>query len=245
MTFRYANWNAPKNIVALSTTRLEGFSQAPYHSNNLGTHVGDNTEHVFKNRKKLSQLLNLGVEPVWLEQTHSTICVEVDADNNRNADASITRMPNKPLVILTADCLPITLCNKSGTEVAAIHAGWKGLYNGIIENTLAKMNSIANDLMAWVGPAICQQCYEVGDEVYQAFTGKYSNTCNAFIPHNSKWLANLPQMAEDILKLNGVIPVFQSNFCTFELKNEFFSYRREQQTGRIGTLIWINEQPQD
>ncbi len=245
MKIRKADWNAPQNVTALCTTRLDGFSQAPYHGNNLGLHVGDKDEHVLANRNELRQFLQLPVEPFWLEQTHSTVCVEIDIDSNRDADAAITRVPLKPLVILTADCLPITVCNTNGSEVAAIHAGWKGLFNGIIENTLSKMHSNPQDLMAWIGPAICQQCYEVGSEVFDAFTNKYPITKNAFSPKNNKWLANLPKMAEEILNKNGISDVFQSNLCTFELKNEFFSYRREQQTGRIGTLIWINDQPRD
>ncbi|HAZ7574446.1 peptidoglycan editing factor PgeF [Legionella sp. PATHC032] len=241
MKNRFANWSAPKNITALTTTRLYGFSDGPYTSNNLGLHVGDNEQHVLKNREQLIELINLPSEPVWLEQTHSTKCITAEIEKTRDADAAITRLPKLPLVIMTADCLPILLCNRQGTEIAAIHAGWKGLYNGIIENTLKKLNSNMTDIMAWIGPAICQKCYEVGQEVYQSFTTKHPLTRKAFEPVHSKWLANLPQIAEIVLNLEGVKSVFQSNLCTFELKNEFYSYRRESQTGRIGTFIWINE----
>ncbi|KGP63488.1 polyphenol oxidase [Legionella norrlandica] len=241
MKNRIANWPAPKNIMALSTTRLSGFSQDPYTSNNLGLHVGDKKHHVLKNRQQLAELIGLPSEPVWLEQTHSTICITAEEDNHRNADAAITRLPKLPLVILTADCLPVMLCNKQGTEIAAIHAGWKGLCNGIIENTLKKLNSNAADILAWIGPAICQKCYEIGEEVYLSFTNQYPLTRKAFEPIQNKWLANLPQIAEIVLNLKGIKAVFQSNLCTYELKNEFYSYRRESQTGRIGTFIWINE----
>ncbi|MFI4918875.1 MAG: peptidoglycan editing factor PgeF [Legionellales bacterium] len=245
MKAKLANWPAPKNITALSTTRLPGFSQAPYDGTNLGLHVGDNEEHVLKNRQQLREQLQLPSEPVWLEQTHSTTCIIAEEDVNRTADAAITRKQMHPLIILTADCLPITLCTKQGTEIAAIHAGWKGLFNGIVENTLNKMHGEPQDLLAWIGPAICQKCYEVGEEVYLAFTTKYPLTQMAFKPTQSKWLANLPKIAEIVLHSLGVQAVYQSNLCTFELKNEFYSYRRASQTGRIGTLIWFNNQPQD
>jgi YfiH family protein len=241
MTTKLANWPAPKNITALCTTRLSGFSQPPYDLNNLGLHVGDNEMHVMKNRQQLSEMLYLPSEPLWLEQTHSTTCIIAESDQGRDADAAISHSYLHPLIILTADCLPITLCNVQGNEIAAVHAGWKGLFNGIVENTLNKMNSKTADLLAWIGPAICQKCYEVGEEVYLAFTTKYP-LCNiAFELRNSKWFANLPQIAEIVLNSQGVQAVYQSNFCTFEQKKEFYSYRRESQTGRIGTLIWFNK----
>ena len=245
MTTKQANWPAPKNITALSTTRLAGFSQPPYDLNNLGLHVGDNEQHVLKNRQQLTERLHLPAEPIWLEQTHSTKCIIAENDADRDADAAISHSFLHPLVIMTADCLPITLCNIQGNEIAAIHAGWKGLFQGIVENTLNKMNSKSSDLLAWIGPAICQKCYEVGEEVYQSFTTKYPMSKIAFVPKNSKWLANLPKIAEIVLNSNGINSVYQSNLCTFELKQEFYSYRRESQTGRIGTLIWFNDQHQD
>lgn len=245
MKTKLANWPAPKNISALSTTRLSGFSQAPYNFNNLGLGIGDNDQHVLQNRQQLVEHLQLPGEPQWLRQTHSTHCVLVEEDTNRDADASITRSSTHPLVILTADCLPIVLCTRQGTEIAAIHAGWRGLVNGIVENTIAKMHSKASELLAWIGPAICQQCYEVGDEVYQTFTSKYPECKLAFTSVNTKWRANLPKIAEMVLNLQSVNAVYQSELCTFESESELYSYRRTSQTGRIGTLIWINDQPQD
>lgn len=245
MNIKPANWPAPKNISALSTTRLGGHSQTPYDTNNLGLHVNDNALQVQKNRQQLRELLNLPDEPVWLEQTHSTICVVAEEETNRHADAAVSRSPMHPLVILTADCLPITVCNKQGSEIAAIHAGWRGLANGIIENTLNKMRSNPNDLMAWIGPAISQEHYETGEEVYSSFTANYSKSVIAFKPKKEKWLANLPQIAELIFNSLGINAVYQSNLCTFKQQKEFYSYRREPQTGRIGTLIWFNDQPQD
>lgn len=245
MKTRLAHWPAPKNISALSTTRLDGFSQAPYDSNNFGLHVGDNAAHVRKNRQQLVELLHLPNEPVWLDQTHSTTCIIAEHEANRDADASVTKSSAHPLVILTADCLPITLCNVQGTEIAAIHAGWRGLFNGIVENTLSKMTSNPSDLLAWIGPAISQEFYEIGEEVYLSFTQKYPQSHLAFKPIGAKWLANLPQIAEIVLNTQGVLAVYKSDLCTYKLKNEFYSYRREPQTGRIATLIWFNDQPQD
>ena len=246
MKTKLANWNAPKNITALSTTRIDGYSQPPYDNNNLAFHVGDNEKEVEKNRQQLTELLELPKDPLWLEQTHSTVCVIPEKENDRNADAAVTRSSQHPLAILTADCLPITLCDQQGTEIAAIHAGWRGLYNGIIENTLDKMHSKPSELLAWIGPAISQEHYEIGEEVYHSFTNKYAPSKLAFqATTEKKWLANLPLIAEQVLNLLGINAVYQSNLCTFKLKNEFYSYRRTPQTGRIATLIWFNDQPKD
>jgi YfiH family protein len=239
MPYKQANWNAPDNIKALATTRESGHSQTPFMGNNLALHVGDNEAHVLQNRATLRKSLNFHKEPQWLSQTHSTISVVVEDEPNRDADAPITRQTDTPLVILTADCLPITLCNHTGTEVAAIHAGWRGLYQGIIENTLNKMHSTPDQLYAWIGPAISQTHYEVGDEVYECFTGKHPKTALAFKPNNGKWLANLPLIAEIVMNALGIHNVSQSNLCTYTQKNDFYSYRRAPQTGRIATLIWI------
>lgn len=230
---KLANWPAPKNISALSTTRL---------FNNLALHVGDDEQQVLQNRQALRQYLDLPSEPFWLNQTHSTTCVLADKEAQTNADAAISRSKQHPLVILTADCLPITLCTLQGNEIAAIHAGWKGLCEGVIESTLDKMESPAEDLLAWIGPSICQSCYEIGEEVYRAFTNKHPSSAAAFQAKNKKYLANLAKIAEIILYSRGVKAVYQSDLCTFELEEEFYSYRREGQTGRIATLIWFNKQ---
>lgn len=240
MTFQLANWPAPANITALCTTRFGGYSLSPYDTNNLALHVGDDALHVQKNRQQLIELLELPNEPAWLNQTHSTICVNPEYESNTTADAATTSSAKHPLVVLTADCLPITLCNKQGTEIAAIHAGWRGLAQGIVEQTIAKMSSKPDELLAWIGPAISQEHYETGEEVYQAFTSKYEQSHSAFIAKESKWLAGLAQIAEIILQLHGVKGVYQSKLCTYKLKKTFFSYRRASQTGRIATLIWFN-----
>jgi YfiH family protein len=221
--------------------RTPGFSKAPYDANNLGLHVGDNVDDVNSNRNALKIALERPREPEWLEQTHSNICVLVEEESNRVADAAITRSADRTLAIMTADCLPIVLSNKQGTEIAAIHSGWRGLVNGVIENTLAKMQSPREHLLAWIGPAICQSCYEVGAEVLDSYQDRYPFASKAFRPKGEKLLANLPHLAKLVLNSLEVLTVVQSNICTFEQNNDFYSYRRTPQTGRMVTLIWFNE----
>ncbi len=246
LDFLNAQWLAPKNVFALTTTRSGGISRPPYDDNNLALHVGDDEQDVHHNRRMLIETLNLPSMPEWLEQTHTNRCVVIENDPNRLADAAVTRQPNTVLAIMTADCLPIVITNHQGTEIAAIHAGWRGLANGIIESTLHQMHSAPSNLIAWVGPAICQRCYETGDEVQRIFTDKYPFTKPAFQYHQQRLYANLPEMAEMIFKHLGVNQVYQSKQCTFETKNEnntknkYYSYRHEKQTGRIVTLIWFN-----
>jgi len=237
----YANWPAPKNIIALATTRRNGFSLSPFGSNNMGLHVQDNSEHVIANRNAVIERLGLPNTPEWLEQTHSTTCVVIENEHNRSADAAITRKTDQVIAIMTADCLPILLCDKAGNEIAGIHAGWKGLVNGIIETTLEKMQSKSHNLLAWIGPSICKTCYQVGDDVRDLYTERYSFAADYFQPDGNRWRAAMPQLAEAILKQTGIMSVYQSNACTFERKNDFYSYRREGQTGRIASLIWFNQ----
>lgn len=236
-----ANWQAPKGVHAVTTTRFGGYSLPPFDQNNLALHVGDNLDHVLKNRNYLINRLNLPSSPEWLNQTHSRECVVIEEDAYRTADASITRKPNTVLVIMTADCLPILLTNQNGDEIAAIHAGWRGLANGIIESTLTKMNSKPDTLLAWIGPAICQKCYTTGKEVYEQFIHNYPFSASDFISQNDVFLANLPGIAKQILEQQG-IRVSQSGVCTFEDSSRYFSYRQEKQTGRIASLIWFNKE---
>lgn len=233
MTSLVASWSVPSHISALTTSLDLG---------NLALHVNDDPNVVLNNRQKLREQLNLKNEPVWLNQTHSNRCVLVEEEALRDADAAITRSSEHPLVIMTADCLPILLCNDNGTEIAAIHAGWRGLLNGVIENTLVKMKS--KPMFAWIGPSICNQCFEIGSEVKEAFEQHYPFLDNAFHIKNDKHHANLALIAQLILNHSGVEKVTQSNACTVEEKDRFYSYRREAQTGRIATLIWFNKEPQ-
>lgn len=237
LNFIEANWPAPDSIRAGTSTSLNGFSRGAYASNNLALHVEDSPTDVSANRMQLKSLLGFSNEPYWLHQTHSTDVSIVEEGDGPNADASITRLKTTPLVILTADCLPIVLCDSKGTEIAAIHAGWRGLYNGIIQNTLDKMKSHPQHCMAWIGPAICQRCYETSLEVKTQFIERYPYLADTFSDRH----ANLPLMAERILKSCGVTQIYHSNLCTFEEKNRCYSYRRSPQTGRMGTFIWFRE----
>ncbi|MDI9818255.1 MULTISPECIES: peptidoglycan editing factor PgeF [unclassified Legionella] len=241
MTNIHANWSSPPNVHALTTLRNTGHSKLTFASNNLALHVGDDPSHVRLNREQLKTELNLPTDPEWLEQVHGNTCIIVEEDTNRTADAAITRSAQHTLAIMTADCLPILLCSQRGDEVAAIHAGWRGLANGVIENTVSKMLSHPSQLIGWIGPAICQDCFEVGADVLTAFQNSHAYTPEAFRAKGDKWHANLPKLAEYMLNSLGIMSVYQSNLCTFEQKNDFYSYRRESQTGRMATLIWFNE----
>ena len=241
MTDFLAHWPAPPNISALTTTRMSGISVAPYNSNNLALHVGDMKEHVQHNRCELVKRLSLPNQPAWLDQTHTNQCVMVEYETNRHADAAISRSPEHPLAIMTADCLPILLCNREGTEIAAVHAGWRGLLNGIIQNTINKMQTTPASILAWIGPAICAHCYETGSDVRDAYTSRYPFTETAFFYKESRLHADLPKLATLILNASGISAVYPSNACTFELKKQFYSYRRHTQTGRMATLIWFNQ----
>lgn len=241
------NWPHIKNIRAYSTTKHGGISKNTYAFLNLGDHVGDIEADVLKNRSILHEELKMPSNPFWLNQTHSAICVNIDESKNNNADAAITANKGKILAVMTADCLPILLCAKNGLEIAAIHAGWRGLCNGVIENTLTKMRSPKNEIMAWFGPTICGNCYEVGHDVYDLFMLQYNDL--GFVKYNNKWLLNTKKIARHILEKHNISAIYSCERCTFEEKEHFFSYRRDvcsqkfglQQgvTGRMATLIWM------
>ena len=237
------DWNAPPKIAAFCTTRVGGVSTAPFDQLNLAGHVGDRDSAVRANREVLMEQLNLVNQPCWLNQTHSTrVETIVDAGHyDANVDAAITRQVNTIAVVMTADCLPILLCDREGSEVAAIHAGWRGLADGIIQATLASMASPASELMAWIGPAIGQNRFEVGDEVYQKFIDQESRAKNRFIANRrGHWLCDLSGLAADLLKQSCLHAVKQSGMCSYENESRFYSYRREKVSGRMASLIWIN-----
>jgi len=239
MNYLHNQWQTPENIMAVTTTRIGGISSSPYASNNIALHVGDDATAVNANRQSLSALLHLPGEPAWLEQTHSSRCIVIEEEASRSADAAITRTQDTPLAIMTADCLPILLCDKNGTEIAAIHAGWRGLVNGIVENTLIKLQQPMANYYAWIGPAICQNCYNVGDEVIDACMSRYSFANLSIATIAGKMHVNLPKLAELILYAYGIRTITQSNICTFEAADQFYSYRRDGKTGRMVSLIWF------
>jgi YfiH family protein len=234
------NWNAPKNVKAFATTRIGGVSQAPYQGFNLGMHVGDNPELVQRNRQLIVEQLSMPSDPVWLNQTHSTDVVNIhqQASNVIDADGAFTDVANRVCAVMTADCLPVLLCNAAGTKVAAVHAGWRGLANGILEQALTQFD---DDVLAWLGPAIGPSAFEVGGDVLQAFCDVDSRAIDAFTSgaNEGKWLANIYQLATQRLHRAGVKEVASSNLCTYSDAQRFYSYRRDGVTGRQATFIWF------
>ncbi len=237
------NWPAPLHIKACTTLRHGGYSEAPYVSFNLAQHVGDESRHVQANRALLTTLLALPTEPTWLEQTHSTIVVSAESHNRgKEADASFACESKQICVVLTADCLPILLCDRKGTCVAAIHAGWRGLANGIIGKTLDTLQLAPDDTLVWLGPAIGPTVYELGNEVRQQFIARQAETEKAFLPSSNpdRWLGNLYELAKLDFEHVGVSAIYGGDHCTYSDKERFFSYRRDgNKTGRMASLIWI------
>jgi hypothetical protein len=234
------DWPAPANVRAMQTTRAGGVSPAPYDSMNLGLHVGDDPLRVNHNRQSLSALLP--TEPVWLEQVHGTEVANADAAACRVvADASIARHRGSVCVVMTADCLPVLLCDGDGTVVAAVHAGWRSLCDGVIEATVKAMDVAPHKLMAWLGPAISQTHFEVGAEVREAFIAQHAQAKEAFVAQDGsgKYLADLYLLAHQRLNALGVTSIHGGGRCTYGEPDCFFSYRRDGVTGRMGTFIWL------
>jgi polyphenol oxidase len=233
------DWPAPANVKTLQTTRAGGISSTPYDSLNLGDHVGDVPLAVERNRMLLNTLLPS--EPVWLEQAHGTLVANADhAMCLPQADACIARHRSAVCVVMTADCLPILLCDKQGSVVGAAHAGWKGLAAGVIEATVQAMDVTPQDLMVWLGPAISQEAFEVGEEVRAAFVAVQPQSASGFIPSQSgKWFADIYALARVRLNLLGITTIYGGGYCTYRERERFFSYRRDGATGRMGTFIWL------
>ncbi|MEX6230631.1 purine nucleoside phosphorylase YfiH [Providencia hangzhouensis] len=241
-TLIFPDWPQPKNIASCSTTRVGGVSLPPFDSLNLGDHVGDIPNAVSENRQRLETLAQLPQQPVWLEQVHGTDVLQLVGDkiHNRQADAVYSNQVGQVCAIMTADCLPVLLTNQAGTEVAAAHAGWRGLCHGVLENTINQFISPTNEIIAWLGPAIGAEKFEVGKEVKEAFVNQSSDLASAFISYNDKYLADIYLLARKKLRAAGVTKVYGGDFCTVTDENRFFSYRREGKTGRMASLIWIN-----
>lgn len=233
------DWPAPANIYAATTLRTGGVSIGAFSSLNPAVHVGDELECVQRNRRIIRTMLALPSEPKWLTQTHSDYAVDaalIDVEPPQ-ADASFTDQAGIVCAVLTADCLPVLVCSKEGRQIAAIHAGWRGLLAGIISNTLAAMRT--QNVLVWLGPAISAACFEVGAEVRAAFMAKSADFAPAFSTQaNDKWLADIYQLARIELASLGITAVYGGNFCTVSESERFFSYRREVCTGRMATLIW-------
>lgn len=237
------DWPAPASIRAGTTTRQGGVSQPPYMGLNLAGYVGDQPEAVAENRRRLRQQLALPGEPRWLQQVHGVAVVEAaTVVGTPAADASFTRLPNTVCAVMTADCLPLLLCNRQGSVVAATHAGWRGLLDGVIEETVVSMGGAAADLLVWLGPAIGPAAFEVGDEVRDAFIARHADARQAFRPLAAgHWLADIYQLARQRLNKLGVTAVYGGDCCTYNDAERFYSYRRDGVTGRMASLIWITE----
>ena len=234
-------WNVPRQVQAFCTTRSGGVSSSPFDSFNLATHVGDDAHRVAENRQLLRSHSSLPDEPCWINQTHGNRVVILEDEDNRDADAAVSRSPGIVAVVMTADCLPILMCNRGGTEVAAVHAGWRGLQAGVVQSALGAMNSSPVSLMAWIGPAISQACFEVGDEVREAFMESTTDAMSCFNQHGTgHWLCDLTGLAELILRQQGVTEIHKDPHCSYRDQDLFYSYRREAVTGRMASLIWIN-----
>ena len=233
------DWPVSKHVLALQTTRQGGISASPYDTFNLGLHVGDDPVRVNRNRMMLGSMMPS--EPVWLEQVHGTIVANADmADCLVQADACIARQRGSVCAVMTADCLPVLLCDTQGSVVGAAHAGWKGLAAGVIEATVEAMDVAPQDLMAWLGPAISQPAFEVGDDVRDAFVSAQPQAASAFVSgQQGKWLADIYALARLRLNALGVTAIHGGGECTFSEEDKYYSYRRDGVTGRMGTFIWL------
>ncbi|WP_067099639.1 peptidoglycan editing factor PgeF [Marinomonas atlantica] len=234
------NWPVPSNIKAFVSTRIGGVSQQPYDSFNMGGHVGDVMQDVMSNRLLLKTLACYPGDIQWLNQTHSTFVLELpSSEKDRNADACYTNQADTVCAVLTADCLPVLFCDPNTLQVAAAHAGWRGLCDGVLEETLKKFSN-PQDVVVWFGPAIGPDAFEVGPEVRSAFMAVDPKAELAFKPssHDGKWLGDLYSIARQRLSSLGCCNIYGGEFCTFSDVERFYSYRRDGVTGRMASLIW-------
>lgn len=245
------DWPAPAHVHAVATTRLGGVSVAPYNSLNLAYHVGDDPEAVSENRWRLQQALQTIAPcdvPQWLEQVHGNTVVKAASDAERRehwapaADAAWTDQAGVPVAVMTADCLPVLFCDRAGRHVAAAHAGWRGLEAGILEATMVALPAPVSELLAWIGPAIGPDAFEVGPEVRTAFLDRDPGAADCFRPSHrpEHFLADLPSLARRRLQAAGLQAIYGGDQCTVQDGRQFYSYRRDGRTGRLATLIWIS-----
>ncbi|HEY8538030.1 MAG TPA: peptidoglycan editing factor PgeF [Steroidobacteraceae bacterium] len=235
------DWPAPLGVRALATTRAGGFSAGTYASLNLAMHVGDDPKAVSRNRTLLRQAAQLPAEPIWLQQIHGThVWTGGWADTPPVADAAVTTKPGEICAILTADCLPVLFCADDGSAVGAAHAGWRGLAGGVLEATVAAMRVASDRLLAWLGPAIEPEAFEVGPEVFDRFVARNSLHERAFQRNaRGRWQADLYTLARIELESLGVNRIYGGGFATFADARRFYSYRRDKRTGRMGTMVWM------
>ena len=251
------DWDAPPNVRAFATTRAGGVSEGEYGAMNLGFSSGDAADRVARNRAIVRA--HLPADPLYLAQVHGNAVIENrEAPENRDvpgfppggkpgtsrfsqkADAAVTATPGAVCVVLTADCMPVLLCNRGGTRVGVAHAGWRGMAGGVLENAIAAMGAAPGEILAWMGPAIGPDAFEVGPEVREAFVAQDRGAEDAFRAHRpGKYMADLYALARRRLAHAGVASVHGGGFCTFHDAERFFSYRRAKASGRMGAFIWL------
>lgn len=246
-------WPAPKNVKAFVSTRLGGVSVAPFSSLNLGDHVADNPEHVAINRTLFAN--NCGITPehiAWLTQVHGTDVLQADLSSCKSqaqVDAATTSQRDVGCVVMTADCMPVLFCDAAGQRVAAAHAGWRGMANGVLESTLAEFDT-PSDVLAYMGPTISQAHFEVGTEVRDAFVAKDERLADAFVQsakaaaldNGPKYMCDLYFIARRLLANAGVKQVYGGDFCTFAQDDLFYSYRRDgAASGRLASMIYLDK----
>lgn len=236
-----AEWPAPANIHAGTSLRTNGASSGTYASFNLALHVDDNPDTVMLNRQQLKENLAYPKEPLWLEQVHSTVVVNADtATGVPQADASFSDQVGTVCVVMTADCLPVLFTDRQGSMVAAAHAGWRGLADGILEQTVQQANFMAEDTLVWFGPGIGADVYEVGEDVRQVFIQQAMHDETAFTSRREgKYLMDMYALARQRLTALGITEIYGGDRCTYSQAEQFYSYRRDGVTGRMASLIWI------
>lgn len=243
------DWPAPARVKAYSTTRNGGVSRGAYASLNLGDHVGDAPDRVARNRAALGEHLKLPGEPLWLRQVHGCALAGEDSPipgdartlGACEADGAMSSEPDVVCVVMTADCLPVLMCNDRGTRVAALHAGWRGLASGILEHAIAAMRIPSERILVWLGPAIGPDAFEVGPEVRDRFLEVDPQSIDAFRPSSDgRLLADLAGLARRRLARLGVTGIYGGGYCTHSDPGRFFSYRRDGVTGRMASLIWLD-----
>lgn len=233
-------WPAPRGMRAFVTTRNGGVSRGPYATLNLGASVRDDAEAVAENRRRAA--IHLPAAPCWLRQVHGNQVLTLSAAPAHipTADGAVTRATNLPLAVSIADCMPILLADRAGTVVGIAHAGWRGLSAGIVEATIAAMGCAPRDLLAWLGPAIGPDAFEVGRDVHDAFVARDAGAAASFRPlREGQWLADLPALARRRLRASGVTSVHGGSWCTVRDAARFYSYRRDGETGRMAAFVWL------
>lgn len=240
IAFLPADWPAPAGVVAGTTCRDGGVSRGAYSSLNLASHVGDDPAAVAVNRKRASAACGFPSEPRWLRQVHGKNVLRAGASAEpAEADAIVASGPGVVCAVLTADCLPVVFASRHGNEVAAAHAGWRGLAAGVLEATVSAMNASPGDLLAWLGPAISQAAFEVGAEVRAAFLDADPGAESCFRETESgRWLADLYALARRRLAACGLEAVYGGGHCTYAEPETWFSYRRDGECGRMATFIY-------